>query len=98
MCQKGWQLLTSQGKYLPAAISSLETCRRLKYKIYKHIDAFCENYRDVNYVKVLIFFSFCIVFTFWELVCLSIVIPTMVTLLFALIVQLLHGCVAECDS
>lgn len=59
-----------------------------KYKIYKHIDDFCNNYRDVNCVKVsLFFYLLCIVFAFWELACLDIVIHTMVTLLFAVIIQ-----------
>lgn len=51
-----------------------------EHKTCKQIDDFCNNYRDVNCVRVLIdFFSFslCIVFIFCELACLDIVIHSM---------------------
>lgn len=60
-----------------------------KYEIIcKETDDFCINYKDVKCVRVFIFLSLCIyLFFFFQLVHLNVVICSMVTLLFALIIQ-----------
>lgn len=61
-----------------------------KYKIIcEDTDDFCINYIGVKCASVLVFLSLCIIFIFLDLAQLNIVICSMVTLPFALIIQAL---------